>query len=237
MIHTIFWLVYLAIYLVIVCPCGLYCWYQMKKGRGTVVQKTVERAIHRWAVHIIRAAGGKIVVTGEEHIPNCPAVYISNHQSDFDIPIMLGYVGQPRPLMAKVELRKVPGVHLWMRLLRCIFLDRKDVKASVRALMDGTKMVKEGNSLTIFPEGTRSKGGPSHEFKGGAFKIAARSGAPIVPVTIDGSYHLFEERMRIHPGTVYVTIHPAISTVGLTKEEQNALPEQVENIVMGALRT
>ncbi|MGN1014523.1 MAG: lysophospholipid acyltransferase family protein [Butyricicoccus sp.] len=236
MIRTIIWLLYLVLYLLVVCPKGLYYHSQIKKGKADKVRDGVAVTVHRWAVRIIRIAGGKVVVTGQENLPNGPAVYISNHQSDFDIPIMLGYVGEPRPLMAKVELAKVPGVCLWMKNLNCIFLDRQDVKASVRALMDGAKMVKDGQSLTIFPEGTRSKGGPTHEFKGGAFKIATRAKVPVVPVTIDGSYHLFEERMRIHPGTVHVTIHPPIATDGMTKEEQNALPKQVEDIVLGALR-
>lgn len=235
MLHTILWLIYLGLYLIVVCPLGLYYRRQIKKGNEAAVREKIDRTVGRWALRIIRVAGGKIVVRGEENLPQEPAVYISNHQSDFDIPIMLGYVGAPRALMAKIELAKVPGVNLWMHLLHCIFLDRKDVKASVRALLEGGKMVKNGSSITIFPEGTRSKGGPAHEFKGGAFKIATRSGAPIVPVTIDGSYHLFEERMRIHSGTVYVTIHPPIATKGMTKEEQNALPQQVEQIVMGAL--
>ncbi len=235
MLHTIFWLIYLALYLVVVCPVGLYYRSQMKKGKESAVRDKIDRTVQRWAVRIICVAGGKVVVRGQENLPDEPAVYISNHQSDFDIPIMLGYIGAPRALMAKIELTKIPGVNLWMNLLNCIFLDRKDVKASVRALMEGGRMVKNGRSITIFPEGTRSKGGSAREFKGGAFKIATRSGAPIVPVTIDGSYHLFEERMRIHSGTVYITIHPPISTQGMTKEEQNALPQKVEDIVLSAL--
>ena len=236
MIRTVIWLIYLVLYLVAVCPRGLYYHSQMKKGNEDKVRDKIDAVVHRWALRIIRFAGGKVVVTGQENLPEGPAVYISNHQSDFDIPIMLGYVGAPRALMAKIELAKVPGVCLWMKNLNCIFLDRKDVKASVRALGEGAKMVKEEKSLTIFPEGTRSKGGPAREFKGGAFKIATRGQVPIVPVTIDGSYHLFEERMRIHPGTVYVTIHPPVETDGLTREEQKALPEKVQNIVLGALQ-
>lgn len=236
LLRTIAWLIYLGGYLIVVCPLALYYRHQIKKGKEEAVRSGIDRLVHRWALRIIRFGGGKVVVTGQENLPDCPAVYIANHQSDFDIPIMLGHVGQTRALMAKKELAKVPGVHLWMVLLDCIFLDREDVKQSVRALMDGVKMVKDGKSITIFPEGTRSKGGPAREFKGGAFKIATRSKAPIVPVTIDGSYHLFEERMRIHPGTVYVTIHPPIPTEGLTKQEQNELPAQVQEIVLSALR-
>ena len=122
-----------------------------------------------------------------------------------------------------------------MTLIDCIFLDRKDMKQSVQALMEATRMVKGGKSLIIFPEGTRSKGGPAHEFKGGAFKVATRNKVPIVPITIDGSYTMFEQRMRIHPGTARVTIHPPIPTEGLTREQQKALPQEVERIVLAPL--
>lgn len=236
LLRTGLWLLYLIGYLLVVCPKALYCRHLRKNGREKEAAEKINRTVYRWAVRIIKAAGGKIVIQGEENIPDGAAVYIANHQSDFDIPIMLGYVGQPRSLMAKAELGKVPGVHLWMTLLDCIFLDRSDVKQSVRALMDGVKMVKDGKSITIFPEGTRSKGGPAREFKGGAFKIATKAKAPVVPVTIDGSYQLFEQRMRIHPGTVYVTIHPPITTDGMTREQQNALPEKVQEIVLSALK-
>jgi 1-acyl-sn-glycerol-3-phosphate acyltransferase len=236
LIRTGWWLLYLACYLVAVCPKALYCRHLRKIGREAEAEKQIAQMVHRWAVRIIKVAGGKVVLQGEENIPEGAAVYIANHQSDFDIPIMLGYVGEPRALMAKVELAKVPGIHLWMTLLNCIFLDRSDVKQSVRALREGVKMVQNGKSITVFPEGTRSKGGPAREFKGGAFKIATKAKAPVVPVTIDGSYQLFEQRMRIHPGTVYVTIHPPIPTADMTREEQNALPAQVQDIVLSACR-
>lgn len=235
MIRTIVWLVYLAGYLIVMLPTARRAQRLRKNGQEEQAKEIINSAVQKWAVRILKAASAEVEVKGTENIPDEPAVYIANHQSDFDIPLMLGYVGEPRALMAKIELKKVPGVHLWMTLLNCIFLDRSDMKASVKALMDGARMVKAGESITVFPEGTRSKGGAPHEFKGGAFRIATRSKAPIVPVTIDGSYHLFEERMRIHPGKVTVTIHPPVQTKGLTKEEQNELPQRIEKLVLGAI--
>ena len=235
LLRTIRWLAYLILYLIVMCPQALYCRHLRKKGQEEKAAAIVEQTVHRWAIRIIKAAGGEIIVEGAENIPDGTAVYIANHQSDFDIPIVLGYLGKTHPIMAKKELEKVPGVHIWMTLIDCIFLDRKDMKQSVQALMEATRMVKGGKSLIIFPEGTRSKGGPAHEFKGGAFKVATRNKVPIVPITIDGSYTMFEQRMRIHPGTARVTIHPPIPTEGLTREQQKALPQEVERIVMAPL--
>jgi 1-acyl-sn-glycerol-3-phosphate acyltransferase len=95
--------------------------------------------------------------------------------------------------------------------------------------------VKQGYSLVIFPEGHRSKGGPVQKFKSGSFKLAFRSEVPIVPVTIDGTWHLFEEKRKPNPADIKITYHPPIQTKGLTKEEQQKLPETVQQIVESAL--
>ena len=162
-------------------------------------------------------------------------MFVANHQSDFDIPVILACVGQPRALMAKVSLAKIPGLRSWMDLLQCVYVDREDEKQAVRALMDATRLVKSGVSMTIFPEGTRSKGGPVKEFKGGAFRAATSAKVPVVPVTIDGSFHLFEERYRVHSGTVHVTIHKPIETAGMSRQEVRELPERVREEVLSVM--
>lgn len=90
--------------------------------------------------------------------------------------------------------------------------------------------------MTIFPEGTRSKGGPVAEFKGGAFRAATSAKVPVVPVTIDGTWHLFEERGRIHGGTVRVVIHPPIPTAGMSRQQVRELPEQVRQQIISGMQ-
>lgn len=235
MIRTIIWALYFIFYLIFVSPVWLYCNYQVKKGRRSQVQDQIERMVSRWAGRLLRLAGARIEVTGQENIPQETAVFVANHQGNFDIPIVLTQTGRPRPLMAKKSLEKIPGIHGWMNLLQCVFLDRKDEKQALRALMDSTKLVRAGNSMTIFPEGTRSKGGPVKEFKGGAFRIATSAKVPVVPITIEGTYHLLEERGRIHPGTVRVTIHKPIPTAGMSRQEVRELPERVRQEILSAM--
>ena len=91
--------------------------------------------------------------------------------------------------------------------------------------------------MVIFPEGTRSKGGPHHEFKPGSFKLAFMSGAPIVPVTIDGTWRIYEGQKKVKKGQhVRLIIHDPIETAGLSKEEQSKIPEMVEKIVCEPLK-
>ena len=119
--------------------------------------------------------------------------------------------------------------------MQCVFLKRDSPKQSIEAMAKGVETVKQGYSLVIFPEGHRSKGGPVQKFKSGSFKLAFRSEVPIVPVTIDGTWHLFEEKRKPNPADIKITYHPPIQTKGLTKEEQQKLPETVQQIVESAL--
>lgn len=235
MLRTIIWFLYFFLYLAVTAPIWLYCTHKVRRGQRAQVQPVIERVVHNWARRLLRLAGATVEVTGTENIPAETAVFVANHQSDFDIPIVLTQAGRPRALMAKQSLARVPGIHGWMNLLQCVFLDRSDEKQAVRALMDATKLVKAGVSMTIFPEGTRSKGGPVKEFKGGAFRIATSAKVPIVPVTIEGTYHLLEERGRIHPGHVRVTIHAPIPTADLSRQQVRELPERVRAQILSAM--
>lgn len=181
--------------------------------------------------------GAKIIVSGQENIPqDRNFVLIANHQSMVDVFAIMQTIGRPIGFIAKGELKKVPLLRKWMSSLGCIFMNRSDLRESMQALLEGIKKVKNGYSLCIFPEGTRTDG-EMLEFKGGSFKLATKSGAPILPLTIDGTHKVLEDNgLWIKNETIRLTYHPIIETKGLTKEEQNALPERVQSIIGSALK-
>ena len=116
------------------------------------------------------------------------------------------------------------------------FMDRNDMKQSAQTIIDGIKQLKAGINMVIFPEGTRSKGAPVGEFKAGSFKLATKSKAPIVPVTIDGTYKVMEgNKNKIKPAEINLIIHEPIYTDKLTKEEIAELPEKVRSIIVADL--
>ena len=126
----------------------------------------------------------------------------------------------------------------WMKLLGCVFVKRDDIRASVKALNDATAIVESGRSFVIFPEGTRYKGeeGGAGEFKAGAFRIAIKTGVPVVPVAISGARGLFEGHgLRATPGDIRVRILPAIQTAGMSKAEQKQLPDAVRQTILAQL--
>ena len=139
-------------------------------GDTATVEQIVNQHIPRWSRGILKVTGVSLSVEGLENIPkDRPCVFVANHRSYYDIPLMLAGLEKPHGILAKEELEKIPLLNRWMKLLGCVFVQRDDVRASVRALNDATAIVEGGRSFVIFPEGTRYKGeeGGAGEFKAG----------------------------------------------------------------------
>ncbi|MEG1254450.1 lysophospholipid acyltransferase family protein [Clostridium sp.] len=208
-----------------------------KKGKIEEKESYIHEVTSKWALSQLKYSGARVKVYGEENIPkNIPVVFISNHQGNFDIPLLMSYINKPKGFIAKIETLKIPIVRTWMKYIHCVFMDRSNLRKSAAAIIEGVKIVKDGHSLVIFPEGTRSKGGPLGEFKSGSFKLATKSNAPIVPITINGSYKLMEANgNKIKAADVNIFIHPPIETKNLTKQEQENLPGMVKEIIESKL--
>lgn len=231
MIRTIKWLAYFWGFLFYATPKLKYA---EKLGIGSPEHKAyVNELVSRWTNKLIRMSGARINLVGEENIPSENAVFVANHQGNFDVAIMLAMIGEPRALLAKEEMGKMPIVRDWMRHLGCIFVDRNDPKQGLKAVISAIKYVKAGNSITIFPEGTRSKSGEMGEFKAGSTVVAIKGGAKIVPVTIDGSYKILEANkgFKVTPADVNITIHSPIDPKMLSKEEISDIDNIIQNII------
>ena len=208
-------------------------------GDLDTVEQIVKANIPRWSRGILHVTGARMTVEGRENIPAGPCVFVGNHRSYYDIPLLLASLDKPHGILAKEELEKIPLLNRWMKLLGCVFVQRDDVRASVRALNDATAIVEGGRSFVIFPEGTRYKGeeGGAGEFKAGAFRIAVKTSAPVVPVAVTGARALFETNgNRCRPGSVRIKIMPPIQTAGMSKAEQKQLPDAVRQSILAALK-
>ncbi|GGB39856.1 lysophospholipid acyltransferase family protein [Fictibacillus barbaricus] len=210
--RTIIWFIYFWGVLLKLIPALNRVKHLQKTGNIQERDTLVDKKVKEWSTSLVKLSGSKITVSGEENIPADTAVlFVSNHQGNFDIPILLGYIKKPKAFISKIEVKKMPFIGTWMEQLNCLFMDRKNVRQSVQAINEGAKLLKNGTSLVIFPEGTRSKGDEMSAFKPGSFKLAIKSGVPIIPVTIDGSYKIMEKQgFWIKPAEVYITVHPPI---------------------------
>ena len=141
---------------------------------------------------LIKLSDSTVNVHGLENIPEGPVLFVSNHQSNMDIAIICGFIDKPKGFIAKKELKKLPLINKWITLAGSIYLDRENPRKSMEGILEGIKTLKNGHSLVVFPEGTRSRGDKMGEFKSGSFKLATKSKVPIVPLTIDGTYRVME---------------------------------------------
>ena len=209
-------------------------------GDMDTVEQIVNERIPHWSRQILHITGVQLLVEGLDNIPKDTAcVFVGNHRSYYDIPLLLAGLDRPHGILAKEELEKIPLLNRWMKLLGCVFVQRDDVRASVRALNDATAIVEGGKSFVIFPEGTRYKGeeGGAGEFKDGAFRIAIKTGVPVVPVAVTGARGLFESHgNRATPGNIRVRILPSIRTAGMSRDEQKQLPDAVRQTILAQLR-
>lgn len=181
-------------------------------------------AIVNWAFRCVRfLSGTKVDYIGLENVPSDTAVlYIGNHRSFFDVVLTYPMVPRPTGYIAKKELERVPLLNIWMRNLHCLFLDRKDIKAGMQTILDAVGLIKSGTSVCIFPEGTRSKTeGTLLPFNEGSFKIASKSGCPIVPMTIVNSAGVFENQFPfIKKAHVIIEYGAPVLIQDLPKEQQ-----------------
>ena len=180
-----------------------------------------ENPVHRigrfWARIALRASRIKVIVRGREHIPRGePAVFACNHASQSDILVLYQALPIQFRFLVKKELFKIPLLGTAMRWAGYIPVDRlARGKAALRSLQKAVEKIKNGTSIVIFPEGTRSPDGRLRPFKIGGMLVAAKAGCPIVPVAISGSHRVFPKgNLKIYPGQIKVVIGPSIHTEG-----------------------
>jgi|Deesub1362B_J571_1020462.scaffolds.fasta_scaffold01183_4 1-acyl-sn-glycerol-3-phosphate acyltransferase len=185
-----------------------------------------------------KISGVKIEINGLDKIdPAKSYVYMANHQSLVDGPLLFKIIPQQLRVLLKKEVFRIPLVGTGMKIVEFIPINRSD-KAGARKSIDlAIEKIKEKNySFLIFPEGTRSLDGNLLPFKRGGFVLAIKSGIPIVPITIIGSREVLpKKKFFIKKGKIKVIFHSPISTKGLEYEDRFMLTEKVREIIKQAL--
>lgn len=240
MLRLVLTLLAVVLFLILTLPVLFVEWLiaRKKPGSGDLRQlRTVQ-----WILKLIlKICGVTTTVIGEEHIPKDTAVlYVLNHRSYFDVvltyarcPGLTGYV-------SKKELKRIPILSIWMERLHCLFLDREDIKAGLKTILEAIDLIKSGISIAIFPEGTRGDSPDETEllpFHEGSLKIALKSGCPIIPVAISHSSGIFEDHVPwIRPTHVVLEYCAPIYPDRLSKEEKKFAGKYVQDIICSTLK-
>jgi 1-acyl-sn-glycerol-3-phosphate acyltransferase len=174
-----------------------------------------------WAPGLLYGAGVRFTVEGADNIDwSKPYLLVANHQSVIDICALFRAVPVPLRFLLKREMTRVPLVGRYAKATGMLFIDRDNRRAGPRMLRDAATMLREGNTLCVFPEGTRSRDGRVAVFKGGPFQAAIDAGVEVLPVAITGAGAVLPPTglFRVRPGRIAVRFGTPQSAVGAQRQ-------------------
>ena len=206
MIRTIFMLAFWGLSTLIVGPPGLL--YALITGNVMPLYWVASR-LGQFGV---RLAGVKIEVRGSEHLqPGRNYIFMSNHVSNLDPPVLIPVIPGRCSVLVKKELFRIPILGTGMKVADLVPVDRSDREAAIESVKAAIRVLQQGLHMIVFPEGTRSDDGRLLPFKKGPFHMAMESGVPVVPVTLLGTFESWPKtRFALRPGTATVVFHPPL---------------------------
>jgi 1-acyl-sn-glycerol-3-phosphate acyltransferase len=229
MIRTLFTGLLAALAVLVALPC-LILW-TLVTGRPDFMYG-VSMSFVRFAD---RLAGVSVRVEGLENIPPRACIFAANHASNLDPLALMPMIPRRVSIFAKRELFRIPVLSASMRLAGFVRVDRSGREAAA-SVATAVSRLKEGLSLAIFPEGTRSPDGRLRRFRKGAFALAIEAGVPVVPVSISGTHRLLRKGdWVVHPGEVVVRFAPAVDASTYAAADRSKLLARVEALVAAGL--
>lgn len=213
--------------------------FQTPKERAAYALPIIQGVFRK----LLRLSHVTVEVEGMENLTSIPkeegVLFVGNHRSYFDVIIGYTLVDRPTGFIAKIEMEKLTPLRRWMEALGCLFMDRNNLKQSLKVIITAIKEIREGISVWIYPEGTRSEGETELEmepFKEGSFKVAEKTGCKIVPVSMLHTRDILESHFpAIRPQHVKVRIGTLIEVKNLSEEEKKHVGSYVQQVVKADL--
>ncbi len=221
--RTFFGLSYAILFLILTVPI-LGVEYLIGK-RNKYKEDMSSLRIVQWGFRCVyKICGLKITILGLENVPkDRPVLYVANHNSYFDIIISYSLCENLTGYIAKSSIEKVPSLNMWMRRLYCLFIDRDDLRQSMKVIQQAIDYINRGISITLFPEGTRGDSEEMLPFKSASFRIAEKTGCPIIPLAISNTRHILGDHWpAVTPTHVILQYGDPIYTDELSKGERKA---------------
>lgn len=214
----------------------IYLFVVRKTQSKETYDKILYTIVNNWADYTLKIIGVKVNINGIENLPEGNCIFVSNHQGNADFLVFMAKLNKQLGFLAKKEILKIPIIRTWMRDMHCVFIDRENIRESLKAINQGVENLNNGYSMLIFPEGTRSKGHELGEFKKGSLKMALKAKVPLVPIVIDNSFKVFEEgKGKLKSATINLSILEPVNLEELSKDEKAELAETVRKKIEAEL--
>jgi 1-acyl-sn-glycerol-3-phosphate acyltransferase len=196
------------------------------------------RVARAWARSLLWIVGVKVTIEGLERIqPGGNYVFVSNHVSYMDIPVVLGNIPEQFLFLAKAGLFKIPFLGTHLKTAGHVLVPREDPRSAIRTLNHTAALLHEGRSTLVFPEGGRTETGELQEFKDGAAFLAIRAQIPVVPMAMIGMRSILRmHTLEFHRGPVTLRIGEPISTAGMTTHQRGELTAALRQRIVEMLR-
>jgi 1-acyl-sn-glycerol-3-phosphate acyltransferase len=224
--------IFIVIHSIIMCLYGIILSFFYKD----------DNIIHRriaipWAKIFLKVCGVKVEVKGAENVNrDLPCIYMSNHQSYFDIFTLLAGLPADFKFIMKKSLMRIPLLGTTMRRAGYLSVDRRDMKSAIISMDAAAEKIRNGASILVFPEGTRSKDGHLQGFKKGGFHTAFKAGCNIVPIAILNSRDIVPKgSLRIKKGTIKMSIGRLIPVKDYSRENINDLITRTRETIISQM--
>ena len=225
--RTVFWLIpAITVYTIVLGTLSLSSSLFERKGHFA------HWCARTWSRLILATTGVRVHVSGLERLElGRTYVFVSNHQSIYDIPVLFWSLPYQLRIIAKESLGAIPFMGWHLRRTGHMLVDRRRPDRS-KIFSWASRLTANGLSLIVFPEGTRSRDGRVNRFKGGSFYLALEAGLPVVPLSIVGSRHvMLKGRLTTYPGSVKLVVHDPIDTSGLAGSDPRVFGERVRQVL------
>jgi 1-acyl-sn-glycerol-3-phosphate acyltransferase len=222
-LHTVAIFVWIVLATTVLGLTAICCSFFSRTGNS------VHLVARFWGKTILWVSGIRVTAIGLDRISGLTScIFMSNHQSNFDIPVLLSHLPKQFRWLAKAELFKIPIFGRSMSGAGYISIDRSDRKSAFMSLARAAETIRNGTSVMIFPEGTRSKDGRLLPYKKGGFVLAVDAQVPIVPIVIEGTHEIMPKgRLLIRPRPVTVTLCEKIDTLEFSRKTKDKVMDQV----------
>jgi 1-acyl-sn-glycerol-3-phosphate acyltransferase len=206
-----------------------YVYYKKASMSYEGFKKYMSKYPPNWGSKILKWSDADVEVIGLDNIPGEPVVIVSNHQAGYDIPLLFACMTNNPSFIAKIELSRIPMFASWMRMIGCLFIDRSSPRKGLESFKAAAEMIKKGQTVIIFPEGTRRP--TIIPFKKGSFKLPIMACVPVLPVTIVGTEKIVENFKAGKRSRVVLVIDKPLDICSLDKEKQNTVHDDVRNMI------